>query len=184
MKAKIDLLQIQAWLLESATVSVPQMQQKYGLSYREAVAIVKQLVAQGCLSKNADGILYTVIPDHLLFRRLEREEVDSLYADIDKIGAQILYGLYARGSITEANVFCDEDNEEYEIGIAFRKLERRRLIYRYEDAYFLRISRRAAKVLSDMGFAKANKKHWIFRRKRGKAEEMKIKRMLDILFER
>lgn len=77
---KINALTMQQTLRERESVSVPWLQQTFGLSYREAKEMAENLAYRGWIGEKPAGVFFPVIPENLKLRPLERKELDTLFS--------------------------------------------------------------------------------------------------------
>ena len=75
---KVNIYTIQQQLREDAFVSVPRIQQTYGLTYRQAKRFLQNLLDRGWIVEKPTGIRYRVCKDMLKLRTVRKEETTEL----------------------------------------------------------------------------------------------------------
>lgn len=178
---KCNALQIQEALKKQTYVTVPWLQLEYGLSYLEAKDFLQQLILRGWVAPQAEGLRYDVHHGHLCLRKIRRDEVDGLYADMTSDCVTVLNHLEKQGSADfeelEEKVQGDDDTRE-----ALQVLMDHRLIYQVEAMYYLAISKRAVNVIWTVD---TEKRRTVMRRKMMDPDEIErdIKKLYNALFE-
>lgn len=174
-------LQIQEELKMQKFVTVPWLQLEYDLTYLEAKEFLRNLIERGWVDATPKGIRYSVQKKRLCLRKLRREEVDGLLADMTHDCVLALAcisnqkGAGATLDELERTVHGDDDTQA-----AIRILTKHKLIYQAEEMFFLMVSRKTAQVLENV---EAEKRRLIMRRKFGEDKDTELKKMFDVLFE-
>jgi hypothetical protein len=177
-----NALQIQEDLKKQKFVTVPQLQQDYALTYSEAKEFLRLLILRGWVEPQGKGLQYNVQKKKLCLRKLQRQEVDGLIADITSDCIRALEclvdnaGLGATANDLEIAVRGDDDTQA-----AIRILTKHKLIFQNEEWYFLTVSEQTVKVL---GRVDSEKRRSVLQRKLGsKDKEAELKKLFDPLFE-
>ena len=178
---EVNAMQIQEELRLQRYVTIPWLQVEYDLSYTEAKEFLRQLILRGWVEPNPKGIRYGVQKKKLCLRKIQRDEVDGLIADLnnDCVLALTCLDKQSGGTLEdlEGAVRGDDDTEA-----AIRILTKHKLIYQAEDMYFLMVSKKTVQVISDV---EAEKRRSVMRRKllESKDKDDVLKKMFDVLFE-
>ncbi len=180
---EINAVMIQEELEGRCFVTVPWIQMKYGLDYTEAKAFLQHLIRRGWVEPNADGIQYPILHDNLCLRRLTRDEVDPLIANVTSDCVSALHriqknmGMGASYSELSSAVRGDDDITE-----AVKILTDHKLIYLWDNLYFTMVSKETVSVLAEMVRAKRHAE--VGRRMADITENVKsIKSLFDVLFD-
>ena len=177
----MNAFQIQQTLEGVTYVSVPWIQNTYGLAYSRAKEFLAQLHLRGWVGKNPQGNRYPVLKENLRLRFLERSEVDDLILNIsDDCGCALK--LLKNGKCVTFKEMVEEVTDEEDTIKAIGILETNKLIYKVEDVYFSCVSDKTLEILETVGRSK--------RRGFGRSEvslnlekRLQLREMFDILFE-
>ncbi len=148
---KVNAYTIQEKIRKESYISVPWIQRKFALSYKDAVNFLNLLIKRGWIAGEAEGIRYAVHEENLKLRKIRRDEIDIIIADItlDCIpGLLCILRHVADGATYEEmrEAIRGEEDTEKTIGI----LRKNNLIYEFDGVYFSCISNKTFKVLVDV----------------------------------
>ncbi len=181
--------QVNAYLIQEKIkhkryVSVPWIQQEYGVNYGEAKEFLTRLKNRGWIAPVTTGIRYPVNRRRLFLRKLDHDEIDGLIEDInmDCVAAlkcmQKADGCGAlRMEIADAIRDEDDTNEVIEI------LNRHRLVHQEAEMFFLRVSKKTVEVLETV--VRRKRRNAASRRllEEDEEDEDLYKELFDVLFE-
>lgn len=132
-------------------VTVPWLQTEYKLKYGDARNIVELMVQRGWIAPEAIGIKYFVLKENLNLRKLRREEVGGLVADVTTDSSAALLciknadGAGATLSEIESAVQGEDDTQA-----ALKILHEHNLISFSNDRYFSNVSRETIDIIADV----------------------------------
>lgn len=182
--------QVNAYLIQEKIkrkryVSVPWIQQEYGLHYGEAKAFLTHLKNRGWIAPATTGIRYFVNRKRLFLRKLDRDEVDGLIEDINMDCVAALKCMQkADGSGALRMEIADAIRDEDDTNEVIEILNRHRLVYQEAEMFFLRVSRKTVEVLEKV----VRRKHRNAASRRFLEEDDEgcddsCKELFDVLFE-
>ncbi len=176
-----NIFTIQKKLAAQSAVSIPWIQNEYGLSYSEAKAFLRRLAYRGWVKDEADGISYPIIKENLKLRAIRRDEVDKLIDVITPNCHSALACIGKNGAanmrLIELNVSGIDDDAEIEI----KTLLENDLIYEYGGKYYSCVSKKVISVLGEM----TRRTRLMIRSRTIHDEESReeLKRLFDPLFD-
>lgn len=179
----MTIFTLQDTLRKMPYVSVPQIQQDFGLTYKEAKVFLGELLDRGWVEKEPEGNRYPVKAEQLRLRSIERNEVETLIDEMDMNCVAVLqYILKQRALGAEFDEIVNTLDDKEDATKTIYLLTKNRLIYIHEESYFLCVSQKVVKVLSDVVRAKRS---WeLGRRITGKeTDRSHVRRMFDCLFQ-
>lgn len=155
---RMNALQIQQTLVGRDYVSIPWIQNTYGLPYSQAKEFLAQLQLRGWVEKKVQGTHYLVRKENLQLRRLERKEVDSLIRDVSYDCGCVLR-LLKKGKCADFGELESTIDDADDTIAAIEVLEKHKLIYRADGVYFSCLSDKEADVLVSLS---RQKRHGFF----------------------
>ena len=154
---------------------------EFGLDYSSAKEFLAELIDRCWIEKEGEGGYYTVIPENMKLRRIERKEVDTLYGELNYELINIMRRISEAKYLTEEELYASAIRRVK--GKSFlTKLVKLRLISQCRDGYMLCVSTAAVDVMADVVAAK----ELIFDGDEGLTDEeaeADIKKKFDILFD-
>lgn len=175
---------MQEKIKQKGHVTVPWLQSEYDFDYKEAKEILAYMIERGWLKAEPDGIKYEVIKSNCCLRRLVRNEVDGLIEDLGYDSASVILCIQSKemhGATLdeiEQSVRCDEDETREIIDM----LTEHRIIYKFNDLYFLTVSRKTVSVLCEV--ARGRHRNPFSGKSSGKSEDIRaIRNLFDELFD-
>lgn len=153
MMRDINIFSIHQWLREGTFVSVPRIQQTYGLTYRQGKRFLQHLLDRGWVEDAPVGIRYRIRKNMLKLRKIRKEEVrdllDAITGDAATALLSIIEGRGADFDTLEDAVRGKEDTMK-----AVTVLVERDLAYCWKERFYPCVSGKTAKVLKDVAFEK------------------------------
>lgn len=151
---KINAYTIQKQLRETAFVSVPRIQQTYGLNYRQAKRFLQNLLDRGWIAEKPMGIRYRVRKDMLKLRDIRKEETTDLLNAItcDATAALLCVIKKSGAGFTELEEVVRGREDTLEAIAVLLKMD---LIYCWNDRFYPCVSGKVARVLDKVASEKA-----------------------------
>ena len=144
-------LQLQELLRKETYLSVPRLQVLLGLRYQEARELLEKLLHRGWIKAPAEDLGYPVHQENMQLHKLSPDDVDGLIENITENCVEILKCLKEKGD--EGSTHRELETAAYgrtSALKAFLTLVRYRLVYKYEDHYFLSVSYETVEVLEEV----------------------------------
>lgn len=147
-----DVLWLQNKLKEEGSCSVAQLMHWCGLTYPQAVELLQLLINRGWLEPRIRGMAYAVQPENLKLRKLQRSEAEKLYPQLTRRQVRVL------SCIADGKADHDQMRKPLrsvlDLPEILQELIKWRLIYCYDERYYLCISRSEAKLLEQLLWAR------------------------------
>lgn len=178
----ITIFTLQEKLRKMPCVSVPQIQQDFGLTYKEAKVFLRELLDRGWVGKEPEGNCYPIMKDLLCLRNIHRSEVDDLIEDVDMNCVSVLQTvLKAKGEGVDFGDITFALDDEDDAQKTLQLLLKNRLLYERNGQYYICVSAKVVSVLSDVARIKRG---WeLGRRIAGRdVDKTKTKRLFETLF--
>lgn len=142
----ISLKELTAFLGENTSVSLPVLMKRFDLRYSEAVSLMDNMIDREWVSEEISGIERSILPDHLLPKRLQKDEIQALSTELDNDCVSAVNYLI-RNSVGTFEELCravrgDDDTRE-----AIRTLKEKKIIYESRGRYYLCIDKQSAEAL-------------------------------------
>ena len=151
---KVNIYTIQQQLREDAFVSVPRIQQMYGLTYRQAKRFLQNLLDRGWIVEKPTGIRYRVCKDMLKLRTVRKEETTELLNAItcDATAALLCAIKHSGAEFAELEEAVRGKEDTVKAVDVLLKLD---LIYCWNKRFYPCVSGKTARVLDKVASEKA-----------------------------
>ena len=161
-------------------ISIPWLMMDYELGYSQAKRLLSMLMKRGWIERSPINNKYKVNKENLKLRKIRKDEADDLYELMTLQCARAINAVKKKDGATYEEI-SHEVHGTMSTKSAVNALVEYKIIYLFEDKYFLCVSSLAAQVLYDVAYAKydMSDKHSsdsIF-------EELEIKKKFGVLFE-
>lgn len=141
-------IEVQELIRDKGSISIPMLQQDYGLRYSQAREALAQLQRRGWVAPNCRGVEFRVRKRKLFMRRLEHWELEHLMknygGDCQSALERAAQGGAAIGELERA-VRGEEDTVN-----AIRELTDMKLLHREGELFFSRVSDQTVAILGQM----------------------------------
>ena len=148
-----DMFELQSEMRARTSVSVPWLQQKYGISYKNARPLISELAALSIIQEPPVGIEYRIIQQNLVFRRLRRDELETLYNELTTLETKLLMHILVNKKMTMEELAEIDSNRSLLAKPTADKLSlllKHGLIYEMYGYYVSRVSKLTVTVLNDV----------------------------------
>ena len=174
----MDVIELQAYLRQEQMVSVPKLQQVFGLGYAQARQLLQKMTDLTWVDPT-EGVCYPVVAERLIYRNIRPEEVDSLIRDINNDTMTALDLIHNENGITDERFYKVMPTE---VGAAFALgvLLENGLICKLDGRYYVRVSQQAVAILQKVEMRKRRLKYLSGEGKERAME--RIKGLFDELF--
>jgi hypothetical protein len=177
----VKIFMIQQQLREGVFISIPRIQQTYGLTYSQGKRFLQNLMDRGWVDEKPIGIRYRICKGMLKLRKIQKDEVVDLVDAITSDAATALMVIVQGNGVdfddVEEKVRGREDTRK-----ALELLVNKDLAYCHKERYYPCVSGRTARVLENVAAEKAHMET----RNRILKKEMDISALLEmfrVLFE-
>lgn len=155
--------------LRKGNVSIPELQFEMKVSYKDARNLIEYATGHKWIKGCTSGNEYPVIVADFARKDLPADICKKIYENLGYDDLKVLYYLGKRFSATLLDILEDVDDDEDDMQDALDKLIGVKLIFKHEDYYFCKISRKSIKLI------KKNEK------KRDCGETVDFRKMLEEL---
>lgn len=133
--------------LRKGTVSIPELQYEMNISYKDAHSLIEYATGhkwiKGCGSSNE----YPVIVSNFARKDLPADICKKIFDKLGYDDLKVLYYLGRRFSATFDDILEDVDDDETDMHDALDMLMGIKLVFRHEECYFCKISRKSIKLI-------------------------------------
>ncbi len=140
-------------LLDDTSISIPTLQLKMKLSYRDAAYLLQYAIGQGWVDKVPEGIDYPILTKELRRRELSEEACKKVNSVLDFDALRVLCYLGKNVGATLNDILADVDHDREDMLNALHDLIMSRLVFEVEQTYFCRISQSSTQMI------KKNERH-------------------------
>ena len=173
-----NALLLQETLRKEKSVSIPWIQQQFGLNYADARMFLKMIIQRGWVDETPQGIAYLLRPNNLRLRKLRPVEVDKLIEKLDSDCALALDCLQRKA--LEGASFLDLKNAvrgDEDTKKTLKTLLELDLAYAVKNQVYPCVSNQTLKVLDAAIRTKG-------RRLAGRGEDLKeLRKLFDVLWD-
>lgn len=133
--------------LRKGNVSIPELQFEMKVSYKDARSLIEYATGYKWIKGCTSGNEYPVIVTNFARKDLPADICKKIYEYLGYEDLKVLYYLGKRFSATLLDILADVDDDEDDMQDALDKLIGVKLIFKHEDYYFCKISRKSIKLI-------------------------------------
>ena len=133
--------------LHKENVSIPELQFEMKVSYKDARSLIEYAAGHKWIKGCTAGNEYPVIVTNFARKDLPADICKKIYEYLGYDDLKVLYYLGKRFSATLFDILEDVDDDEDDMQDALDKLIGVKLIFKHEDYYFCKISRKSIKLI-------------------------------------
>ena len=137
--------------LSKGYVSVPELQIEMNVSYKEARSLLDYAIEHKWIKGRSSGNKYLVIASDFARKDLPTDTCKKIYTKLGYDDLKVLFYLGKRFSATLLDILENVDDEEEDMRNALNKLLGARLIFKHEESYYCKISRKSIKLIQQNG---------------------------------
>lgn len=133
--------------LRKEHVSIPELQFEMKVSYKDARSLIEYATGHKWIKGCTSGNEYPVIVTNFSRKDLPADICKKIYDSLGYDDLKVLYYLGKRFSATLLDILEDVDDDEDDMQDALDKLIGIKLIFKHEEYYFCKISRKSIKLI-------------------------------------
>lgn len=133
--------------LRKENVSIPELQFEMKVSYKDARSLIEYATGHKWIKGCTSGNEYPVIVTNFARKDLPADICKKIYEYLGYDDLKVLYYLGKRFSATFFDILEDVDDDEDDMQDALDKLIGVKLIFKHEEYYYCKISRKSIKLI-------------------------------------
>lgn len=133
--------------LRKGTISIPELQFEMKVSYKDARSLIEYATEHKWIKGCTLGNEYPVIVTNFSRKDLPADICKKIYENLGYDDLKVLYYLGKRFSATLHDILEDVDDDEDDMQDALDKLIGVKLIFKHEECYYCKISRKSVKLI-------------------------------------
>ena len=133
--------------LRKENVSIPELQFEMKVSYKDARSLIEYATGHKWIKGCTSGNEYPVIVTNFARKDLPADICKKIYEYLGYDDLKVLYYLGKRFSATLLDILEDVDDDEDDMQDALDKLIGVKLIFKHEECYYCKISRKSIKLI-------------------------------------
>lgn len=128
-------------------VSIPELQFEMKVSYKDARSLIEYATGYEWIKGCSSGNEYPVIVTDFARKDLPADVCKKIYEKLGYDDLKVLYYLGRRFNATLLDILEKVDDNESDMQDALDKLISVKLIFKHEDCYYCKISRKSIKLI-------------------------------------
>lgn len=133
--------------LRKGNISIPELQFEMKVSYKDARSLIEYATGHKWIKECTSGNEYPVIVTNFARKDLPADICKKIYEYLGYDDLKVLYYLGKRFSATLLDILEDVDDDEDDMLDALDTLMGIKLVFKHEDYYFCKISRKSIKLI-------------------------------------
>ena len=133
--------------LRKGTISIPELQYKMNISYKDARSLIEYAAGHKWIKGCTSGNEFPVIVSSFARKDLPADICKKIFDKLGYDDLKVLYYLGRRFSATFDDILEDVDDDEDDMHDALDTLMGIKLVFKHEDYYFCKISRKSIKLI-------------------------------------
>jgi len=133
--------------LRNGKVSIPELQFEMKVSYKDARSLIEYATGHKWIKGCTSGNEYPVIVTNFSRKDLPADICKKIYDSLRYDDLKVLYYLGKRFSATLLDILEDVDDDEDDMQDALDKLIGIKLIFKHEECYYCKISRKSVRLI-------------------------------------
>ena len=133
--------------LQKSTISIPELQFEMKVTYKDAKSLIEYAAGHKWIDECTYGNEYPIIVTTFERKDLPEDVCKKIYETLGYAALKLLYYLGNRFSATFDDILQNVDDNDYYIEGALDKLLDIKLIFKHENYYFCKISKKSIKLI-------------------------------------
>ena len=133
--------------LRKGTISIPELQYKMNISYKDARSLIEYAAGHKWIKGCTSGNEFPVIVSSFARKDLPADICKKIFDKLGYDDLKVLYYLGRRFSATFDDILEDVDDDEDDMHDALDTLIGIKLVFKHEDYYFCKISRKSIRLI-------------------------------------
>lgn len=133
--------------LRKGTVSIPELQYKMNISYKDARSLIEYAAGHKWIKGCTSGNEFSVMVSSFARKDLPADICKKIFDKLGYDDLKVLYYLGRRFSATFDDILKAVDDDEDDMHDALDTLMGIKLVFKHEDYYFCKISRKSIKLI-------------------------------------
>lgn len=142
--------------LRKGNVSIPELQFEMKVSYKDARSLIEYATGHKWIKGCTSGNEYPVIVTDFARKDFPADICKKIYENLGYYDLKVLYYLGKRFSATLLDILEDVDDDEDDMQDALDKLIGVKLIFKHEECYYCKISRKSVRLIKKNEKTKEN----------------------------
>ena len=133
--------------LKKGSVSIPELQLDMKLSYKEARSLIEYATDHIWIGDCEEGNEYPAISKRFTHKTVPKSVCKSIYDTLDTDDLKVLCYIDHNFSATLTDILNNVDDDKEDMRSALNSLMDKALIFKNENNYYCRLSRKAVKLI-------------------------------------